>query len=287
MRRPLLLPTPLAVDDLVRVGRDNDGGYVVGRRSVLGSDLLIGLGINTDWSFEQQFAAMNPGAAVVAVDGSVSATRFEHDGVVERLHAGRLALSRRGGARGRWQAGSEYQALARDFRAFFHAPRRLHVERMISGDSYDGSLTWSELARIIDDRFPEARSWFVKMDIEGHEYRVVPQMLSDIARVTGLVVEFHDCDLLWERLEETLALLDPHFALVHAHGNNCGPLIAGSCMPRVLELSFLRRTLLEAHEGARTNDRRYPLAGLDMPNNPTLPDPPVPFTRDGSSHPAE
>ena len=39
--------------DLIRIGNDNDGGYLVDKNSVLKSKSLIAMGISTDWSFEK------------------------------------------------------------------------------------------------------------------------------------------------------------------------------------------------------------------------------------------
>ena len=41
--------------DLIRLGKDFDGGYLVGENSVRGADYLISFGINEDWSFEKDF----------------------------------------------------------------------------------------------------------------------------------------------------------------------------------------------------------------------------------------
>ena len=41
--------------DLVRIGRDHDGGYLVSASDIENSQLLISLGVNDDWSFEEQF----------------------------------------------------------------------------------------------------------------------------------------------------------------------------------------------------------------------------------------
>ena len=60
---------------MIRLGRGCDGGYVVDRRSVLGSDWLLGLGLNDDWSFEQDFR--NSIELPIAVyDGSVGTWVF-------------------------------------------------------------------------------------------------------------------------------------------------------------------------------------------------------------------
>ena len=40
--------------DLIRLGRDYDGGYIV-CKSILNSKGLISLGINNDWSFEKDY----------------------------------------------------------------------------------------------------------------------------------------------------------------------------------------------------------------------------------------
>ena len=41
--------------DLIRIGRDYDGGYLVSKSDIEKTDVLIGLGINDDWSFEEDF----------------------------------------------------------------------------------------------------------------------------------------------------------------------------------------------------------------------------------------
>ena len=41
--------------DLVRIGKDFDGGYLVSLSDIEKSDLLIGMGIYDDWSFEREF----------------------------------------------------------------------------------------------------------------------------------------------------------------------------------------------------------------------------------------
>jgi hypothetical protein len=40
---------------LERIGKDNDGGYLTCPRSINETSSLISLGINDDWSFEENF----------------------------------------------------------------------------------------------------------------------------------------------------------------------------------------------------------------------------------------
>ena len=57
--------------DLVRIGSDNDGGYLVSQKDIEKTQVLIGLGICDDWSFEEQFVLRND-VEVVAYDASVN-----------------------------------------------------------------------------------------------------------------------------------------------------------------------------------------------------------------------
>ncbi len=45
--------------DLIRIGKDNDGGYLISKKDLLKSDFLLSLGIYDDWSFEKDFIKKN------------------------------------------------------------------------------------------------------------------------------------------------------------------------------------------------------------------------------------
>lgn len=62
---------PFTCENLIRLGKDNDGGYLVNARDVLETKLLLSLGIGTDYSFEKDFHAQNQ-CDLWAYDGSVS-----------------------------------------------------------------------------------------------------------------------------------------------------------------------------------------------------------------------
>ena len=55
---------------MVRIGRNNDGGYLVSLSDIKKSNLLIGLGIGDDWSFESDFEKYN-NCEVIAFDASL------------------------------------------------------------------------------------------------------------------------------------------------------------------------------------------------------------------------
>lgn len=58
---------PFTCDGIVRLGKANDGGYLVDRQDVIRSRSLISFGVGEDVSFEEGFTRMNP-CPVVAYD---------------------------------------------------------------------------------------------------------------------------------------------------------------------------------------------------------------------------
>jgi acyl carrier protein len=86
------------------------------------------------------------------------------------------------------------------------------------------------------------------MDIEGSEYDVLPAILADADRITGLVIEFHEVGSRWAHFRTVLEALSGPFAVVHVHGNNWGPLVPGTTVPDVLEVRLLHRRLMTAEE---------------------------------------
>lgn len=64
---------PFYCHDLVRLGKDNDGGYLVNIEDVKKSNALISFGIGTDISFEKDFLTHNH-CEVKAFDGTIDET---------------------------------------------------------------------------------------------------------------------------------------------------------------------------------------------------------------------
>jgi len=63
---------PIKIDDLIRVGKNNDGGYIIPKSIFTHCDGLISCGINKDWSFEEYFLSENPKAVIHCYDHTLS-----------------------------------------------------------------------------------------------------------------------------------------------------------------------------------------------------------------------
>jgi hypothetical protein len=244
---------PIEVDRLVRLGGDNDGGYVVPEEFVRKAKALVSLGVGSSWQFEKDARTLNPSLRIHAYDHTVSAKLFARQYVAEiaAFLTGKVEFAK---VRRRRQR-------LRDYRSFFgrdatHFKQRIHDR--LDSESVD-------LATVFERAGPG--DLFVKMDIEGAEYRVLDQLVAHSDRILGLVIEFHDTGPLRSAFERCMQLLLDHFKVVHFHANNFAPTYRDG-FPEALEITLVRMDLVP---GTRKRTQ-LPIPGLDQPNDPRRPD---------------
>ena len=231
---------PFQSESLIRLGKHQDGGYLVDQRSVVATDALIGLGISDDWNFEKDFFEANP-VPVFGVDGTIS----------ERGFCRRL---RRTLVRFKPKEIKRDFALLQDYRAFF-SDERQHVPKLIGFD--DEGINWSFPTMVKKLQIDRFRSLFLKIDIEGSEYRILEDLIAIQDRTVGLVVEFHDVDINLLRIRDFINRYG--LSLCHVHVNNISGINQG--LPLVIECTFTRFPL----GSDRVEELPHP---LDAPNHP-------------------
>ena len=236
VREALNLLAPWEVGTpLVRIGGDGDGGYLV-PDLLDGVEALFSPGVSDTWDFER-FVAERYGIPSFMLDGSVDAP----PGLTDLQHFRRLWLGTRTRA---------------------------------------GSVTLEDW--VATSRVPTGADLLLQMDIEGAEYRVLAATpLSTLRRFRIAVVEFHGLDwtsvapVLRTRILPALLKMSVDFKVVHVHPNNCCgvEMIQGFPMPRVLEVTYLRRDFVSRDVGLARIP--HPLdrdcvpgnAKLDLPEN--------------------
>jgi len=62
---------PKHLYNLLRLGRNNDGGYLVEKDSLEASKALISFGLSFDWSFEKDFYNVHNNAPIHCYDHTV------------------------------------------------------------------------------------------------------------------------------------------------------------------------------------------------------------------------
>ena len=121
---------------------------------------------------------------------------------------------------------------------------------------------------------------FMKIDIEGHEFRVMPSIIENnlILKVKQLVIEIHSPadieafpdyfkglqDINNQHMFNLFNNLNKTHTLIHFHGNNACRIqnIDGIKLPHVFELTYIRNDFVD--QKIRNSDK---IPGkLDMPN---------------------
>lgn len=229
-----------SASDLVRIGRDYDGGYLVSKSDIDKSEVLIGLGINDDWSFESYFKKIKD-VEVFAYDASVSQKYFLKKLIKSLIRIDKPKMALR------------LIKTILSYRHFFLKPNNHHIQKFVGLDVND--KIHCTLEKILDDI--KYQNIFLKIDVEGSEYRFLDTLIVYQNRISGLVIEFHDCDVHLKLITSFINKFN--LKLVHIHGNNYAPIRASDGLPLVLELTFSKY--------CKTGIKTILPHELDMPNN--------------------
>ena len=87
---------------------------------------------------------------------------------------------------------------------------------------------------------------------------MLDQILTNQDKIHGLVIEFHNSDLFEDKIISFIKNFKLH--LVHIHVNNFSPPNINN-FATAIELSFSSEFIKD------NNDKKYPVEGLDYPNN--------------------
>jgi hypothetical protein len=213
-----------------RLGKDNDGGYVI--CSLPGDyDCLISGGIADDISFEQEF-----------IDNYGPVNSYAFDGTIERLPS--------------------------------QEPRLMFVKKNLGNKDGESSTRLSKYLEPYSNVF-------MKIDIEGHEFRLLPTLIGKyMKKVKQLVIEIHSpgyfqlhpvyfaefSDVTHEFMFDLLAAINTTHTLVHVHPNNVcqAHTYSGVLLPNVFECTYIRNDFVSSKV-----KNRLPLPTKhDMPNDP-------------------
>lgn len=234
--------------DLTRIGPKGDGGYLVEKQSIKNSKIVVGLGLNDNWSFEKEVIA-NYKIPVIGFD-CVLSTKY----LIQMAATNFLALYKF------YELGRFCDFAASLYRVFeYQKYRSIFHQKFIGYPLGFGYLSLKQLF----EQYVKDTPVFLKCDIEGWEYRILDEVLAYSHALSGLAIEFHDADLHRERITSFIERLP--LTVVHIHPNNCGP-IDGNRDPISIEMTF-------AKDPIPIDDKPYLLPHkLDNPNTTKVPD---------------
>ena len=240
---------PSLPQDALRVGNEGDGGYVVSKDSILEADLLLSFGMGEDISFEVEFNKLNPIASVCTFDHTVPL--FDMKFLVRALVSSLISKNTSSFLR-------KY-TFYKDYHSFFSKSKKhKHArERVVLRHFRNEDRTIHEIL----DEYSEKKKIFIKIDIEGDEYKIIEELTSLDSKLCGLVIEFHDAGTRYEEFRRLVTSLNEFMTIDHFHINNFDGL-SKSGFPEVVELTFSNKV----SKVQRKLTTELPIPGLDFPN---------------------
>jgi hypothetical protein len=247
--------SPYIVKDLVRLGNKNDGGYVIPKSLTKETDFLVSLGISNDWSFDEDFKKTNPAIHIHGYDHTISSRVFKRNIRYLILNMFLLRFS--------WKKLKDSIYLLFAYQSFFKGDVIHFQKRIHNRQDYPDDIT-------LDDVILKTKSKkiFLKIDIEGSEYRIIDSIVKHANKISGIAIEFHETDPFRLNFISAIKKLQKKFKIVHFHPNNFGG-YAKDGLPETPEITFINNKINIKTYGKR---KVLPLDNLDSPNGPLRPD---------------
>jgi len=205
--------------EFIRLGKENDGGYVVPKVALETADALMGYGIDNDISFERDFSkrfnksSYGFDCGVKSIDTGDSNCHFINECI----------------------GTSNY----------------LYKNQVSSGRI----STYSEQIRNLK---LSNKKIFIKMDIEGAEYIVMNDILKHSKNITGIFIEIHYSNKkkilkLLSSLNKNFILLHIH------GNNCCCKLTNEFPIPIVSELTYINKNLVNSYKISKNQKHPLPI----------------------------
>ena len=240
---------------LIRVGRDNDGGYCISEEALKNTKILYSFGLADDWSFEENFLVKNKNTDIYVFDCSVNWKFW-----IKKLIKDFVELLK---------MKKTIKNFIKDFFCYFHyliffsKKRVTHIKQNIveqnNNLSEDKNIQSSTMKSILSSYGKD--KFFLKVDIEGNEYRILDAIVENQDGLECLAIEFHNIDLMEVHIRNFIKNFK--LDLVHVHVNNFGGCNSQG-YAKVVEATFSKNT----YNQKRSNEEKiFPNPSIDQPND--------------------
>ena len=249
---------PIKTDNLVRLGANADGGYVVDSNTIENCNFLISFGLGSHWSFELDCLTKNKNLLIFVYDHSVSQWPYLL-GIWKYLRRFLTFRTPMEAVQTRIEGYSK-------FRKFINSDNvKLYNERIIYPPRESKDIDLKKVFSRINNK----SEVILKSDIEGDEYKIIDQLTEYSSRIKMLMIEFHWIDKNEKIFLDSVKKLKKFFEIIHIHGNNHDSKLKNG-LPITLEFTFLNKNLILNQKVEYIDD--FPIKDLDYPNNPNQED---------------
>ena len=233
--------------ELIRLGNKYDGGYLVDSKSIKESEFLLSGGIFYDFQFEIDFINFTK-KKVYCFDHTIKPFKFT-------LHWFLILFKRIFFFEGYLRIKKAFKTFLKPMKFFNFIIKKevIYEKKGIGVDSKDIRSLETILKKI-----SLKKKYFLKIDIEGDEYKILDQIIKNSEYLTGLVIEFHNVSINIEKIVSFIKRLP--LELIYIRPNNAGTLTNDND-PEIIELTFSKYAL-------PLNNNEFKKHRLDFPNNP-------------------
>ena len=258
---------PKKIFDLKRYGRSADGGYVCSKKIVKNTNVLVTFGMGPDWSFEIEYIKDNPNVTIFVYDYTVSVWPY-----IKEVYK---YLKRFITFRGKWSYVSNRYSYLKNYLNFFKLKNIVfYSEKITYSRKLKIDTSVKKIFERVDNLFSKNEEIILKSDIEGNEFEIIDDILIYQDRIKMIIFEFHWLDKNEEIFLQSIKKFQKYFEVIHVHGNNhCETLPSG--LPIALEMTLINKKYINSKN---ESEKKFPINGLDFPNNPSKKD--ISFTFD-------
>lgn len=258
----LNLIQPIRIEPKLRLGREFDGGYVLSKRLLEESQLLVSFGINNEWSFESDFFRSKDKNSLVMIDD-----QFGSKAIYLNIIKGFIASLYRIGNNQVKNSLKNNLKLLNSWLDFIK-PNPFRVKYLKARIGKNLEKNEISLGGIISKfRIKDKQNVLLKVDIEGSEYEIIEEIVFYNQYFSGVIIEFHELHSKSKLFKEKLELLKTKFLIEHVHFNNYTPF--NGIISDAIELTFIHKIFYK-DESLFTD--KLPLKGLDFACNAQIPD---------------
>jgi len=242
----ILKPYHINKSNLIRIGPEKDGGYIVDKRILNKSKVVITLGLNDDWDFEKDYLDKSSNSRIIAYDHTVNEKfwkkRFKND-LISFLLFKKIKFN---------QIMDVFKYFS--YLAFFRGKNEHLIKKVVPKKKKINQVT-------VNEALKDFQNTLLKIDIEGDEYSVLDQVNKNSKKINLLIIEFHDVNKNIKKIKKFLK--KSNLKIIHIHANNYGG-IDKNGLPKVLEISLLNKKKFKISKNK--SNYSYPIDGLDYSN---------------------
>ena len=251
---------PKFCPNLIRLGKNFDGGYIVSEELIKKSDGLVSFGYGHDPSFELDYVRRTQNQVHI-YDYTCNAIIL-----IQRLlkYFRRFLTFRK-----KINDVTYHFKILKNYFTFIKNEKITFFQKKITGveiNKIDINI------RNVFSKFNN-NNLILKCDIEGGEYEIIEDIILHEKKICMMIFEFHWIDKKKDLFLEKIKKIQEYFSIIHIHGNNHFNFLEDkSNIPIILEITFANNKDIIFSKKDDSSLSFFPVTNLDQPCCPVKDD---------------